>query len=79
MAYASCLGGIVASNNLRDVKHYCDERKIQVLTTADVLVRVHEERSLSMDEADSIWRRMVQKRSRLPAASLSEYLASIRT
>ncbi len=74
MAYAHCCGGIVASNNLRDVRRYCNERKIQLLTTADVLVHVYDEERLDLAQIDSIWRRMVEKRNRLPAAAFAEYL-----
>jgi predicted nucleic acid-binding protein len=78
MAYAYYHDGIVASNNLRDVKRYCGDRKIQLLTTADVLMQVYEEERLDLNRVDSIWRRMVEKRNRLPAASFAEYLASTR-
>ncbi len=74
MAYARCCGGIVASNNLRDVRRYCEERKIQLLTTADVLLRVYHEERLDLPQTESIWRRMVEKRRRLPASSFMEYL-----
>lgn len=77
MAYIAYHGGILASNNLRDVKRYCAERQIPLLTTADVLVRAYEEQRLNLEETNSVWRRMVQRRKTLPASSFSEYLTSI--
>lgn len=74
MAYARYCGGIVASNNLRDVRRYCDDWKIQLLTAADVLLQVYDEERLDLTHIDLIWGRMVEKRRRLPASSFTEYL-----
>ena len=77
MAFASCRGGIVASNNLKDVRRYCEERRIPLVTTSDVLVRVYEEGRLTLDETDALWREMVARRRRLPAVSFREYLEGV--
>jgi len=74
MAYAYCRGGIVASNNLKDVKRYCDERQIQLLTTADVLLQEYQEGRLRLEHVDLTWQHMVQKRNRLPTGTFTEYL-----
>ena len=77
MAYAYCRGGIVASNNLKDVKRYCDERQIQLLTTADVLSRFYHDGRITLDEADALWCRMASRQRSLPAKSFTEYLANL--
>ena len=74
MAYAYCRGGIVASNNLKDVNRYCDERQIQLLTTADVLLQEYQEGRLRLEHVDLTWQHMVQKRNRLPTGTFTEYL-----
>jgi len=74
MAYAYCRGGIVASNNLKDVKRYCDERQIPLLTTADVLLQEYQEGRLRLEHVDLTWQHMVQKRNRLPTGTFTEYL-----
>ena len=77
MAYAYCRGGIVASNNLKDVKRYCDERQIQLLTTPDVLARFYHDGYMSLDEADVLWSNMASRQRKLPAKSFTEYLKQV--
>jgi len=75
MAYLSHNDGALASNNLRDVKAYCSERGVPLLTTADVLVRACVDGRLGKEEAEVVWQKMLTKRCKLPTASFSEYLA----
>ena len=74
LAYIVYRGGILASNNLSDVKRFCVKNRIPLLTTPDVLVHVYEEGRLTLDETDVVWREMVARRRRLPAKSFAEYL-----
>ena len=78
MAYLLHHVGILASNNLADVKRFCIVQQIPLLTTADVLLQAHGEGRVSVGEADAIWGRMLACRRRLPAASFSEFLAARR-
>ena len=66
--------GIVASNNLRDVKRYADEFNLQIMTTAEILVEAYGVLYISLPEADKIWKDMLLKKRKLPTASFSEYL-----
>ena len=75
MSYLLCHEGTLASNNLRDVKRFCLEQRIELLTTPDVLRGLYEDGNLSREEADLIWREMVARKRKLPVATFGEYLA----
>ncbi len=75
MACALHRGGAVASNNLRDVKAFCARHGIPLFTTADVLVRACRDGRLGQEEAEVVWQKMLKRRSKLPKASFSDYLA----
>ena len=75
MAYILYHGGVLASNNLSDVKAFCTRNGIPLLTTPDVLRRLYDEGRLSISEADELWGNMLARRRKLPASSFSEYLA----
>jgi len=75
MAYILYHGGVLASNNLSDVKTFCTRNGIPLLTTPDVLRRMYDEGRLSISETDELWGKMLARRRKLPASSFSEYLA----
>jgi predicted nucleic acid-binding protein len=77
MAYLTQHDGILGSNNLSDVKAFCNTNKKRLLTTANVLVQAHETGLIDLDEADEIWAGMLSKKQRLPASSFTEYLSAI--
>ncbi len=74
MAYILCREGILASNNLSDVRAFCLRHGISLLTTPDVLRRLYDEGRLSLDELDHLWVGMLARQRKLPASSFSEYL-----
>ena len=77
MAYLTQNDGILASNNLSDIKNFCTQNKKRLLTTADVLHEAYEIGQINLDEADEIWAGMLAKKRKLPASSFTEYLSSI--
>lgn len=78
MAYLSYHEGMLASNNLADVKRFCIAGRISLLTTADVLLQAYDDGSLSVAEADSIWLNMLARKRKLPGASFTGYLMTVR-
>jgi len=76
MAYVTQHDGVVASNNLKDVKAFCTRNGKSLLTTAGVLLQAFDQGIITQSEADDIWRGMLAKRRLLPAASFSAYLAN---
>lgn len=78
MAYLLYHDGILASNNLADVKAFCTVHKMSLLTTPNVLLQAYDEGRLSVAEADSIWSNMLARKRKLPGASFSGYLSTVR-
>ena len=78
MAYLVYRGGILASNNLADVKAFCAVHKMPLLTTPDVLLQSYEDGCLGVKEADAIWSGMLARRRKLPTSSFTEYLATLK-
>lgn len=67
-------GGIVASNNLRDIQVYITEFGLKHTTTSDILVDAYTRRIITEAEGNQIWAQMIAKRRRLGAASFTDYL-----
>ena len=78
MAYVAHREGIMASNNLADVKAFCIKNKKQLLTTADIMCQANTAGYISVEEADRIWTGMLAKKRKLPASSFSQYLLTIK-
>jgi len=66
--------GILASNNLRDIRKLVDHLVLPHLTTADILVTVCQQGVMDKGKLDVIWRDM-RKECWLPTETFSEYLA----
>ena len=77
MAYLTHHEGILGSNNLADVTHFCIKNKQPLLTTAKVLYEAYNTGYISLNEADEIWVKMLSKKQKLPAFSFSEYIISV--
>ncbi len=77
---ASCIAlakernGILASNNFRDTQKYIDRYNLKYTTTADIILEAYNKSILTMDEAENMWRSMLEKRRRIGAQSFREYL-----
>ena len=66
--------GILASNNLRDIKRFVDEYGLKHITTGDILVEALNKGIITENDGNTIWANMIAKRRMLPTASFSEYL-----
>ena len=67
-------GGIVASNNLRDIQTYISEFRLKHTTTSDILVDAYDRGLITENEGNIIWSNMLAKCRRLGASSFTEYL-----
>lgn len=74
IALAKQYGGIVASNNLRDIQTYISEFDLQHITTGDILVDAYNKRLITESDGNLIWSNMLAKRRRLGASTFTEYL-----
>lgn len=66
--------GILAGNNLRDVKVYVDKFSLKHITTGDILVEALNKGYITETEGNSMWREMLKRRRMLPTSSFTEYL-----
>lgn len=73
LAKSNC--GIVASNNLRDVRQYVDRLSIPLITTGDILIEAYKKSFVSETQANQIWAKMLSKRRKLGTATFSDYLS----
>ncbi len=74
LAFAIENGGVVASNNLRDVLYYAKKYSIRVLTTGEILREALNQGLIDETKGNQIWQKMLSKRRRLPTNTFSEYL-----
>lgn len=51
-------GGVIASNNLRDVKDYVEDYDLNLITTAFILAIAYENHLKTKEELDKIWKDM---------------------
>ena len=74
ISLAKVYGGVLASNNIKDITKYIEEFGLEHLTTADILYQALELSYISEGEGNQIWSKMLSKRRRLPCRSFSEYV-----
>ncbi len=77
MAYCRYHNDVLASSNLKDIKKYCEQHKIQYLTTMDFLLAAYEKGLLSEPACDQFIKDVRSKGSKLPASNLRKYLESL--
>lgn len=76
IAMAKERGGVLASNNLRDIKVYVDKYHLQHKTTGDILKEALEKGLITQNEGETIWANMLAKKRRLGFPSFADYLNS---
>lgn len=74
IALTKIRGGVLASNNLRDVSFYVEQYHLEHITTADVLYKAYKEYYLDKERVDGIWASMVILKRKMPFESFDEYL-----
>ncbi|MCL2115635.1 MAG: hypothetical protein FWH29_05375 [Methanobrevibacter sp.] len=73
IAFAIENKGIVASNNLSDVKEFTDKYNLPLLTTAIILAKAVESHLINESKANKLWKKMLEKNRNLPDDSFSNY------
>ena len=76
IALAKTKGGILASNNMRDIKQYVEEYGLEHVTTGDILVEAFNKHYITEDEGNAIWANMIAKNRKLPNNTFTEFLES---
>lgn len=67
-------GGILASNNLKDIKVYVQEFGLSHITTGDIMKEALKKGFLTEDQGNIIWQNMLSKKRKLGFATFSDYL-----
>lgn len=65
--------GILASNNLRDVKRYVRKFGLKHITTAEILYLAVRKGVIAFDQACQSWSVMLSKKRKLPFKTFTEY------
>lgn len=73
LSLAKVNGGIVASNNLKDIAIYVKKFNLNHTTTADILIKSFKSKLIDESEGNSIWQEMVLRKRKLPATNFSNY------
>lgn len=78
IAMARRRGGILASNNMRDISFYVNKYKIPHITAGDILCEAMDAGIISEAEGNTIWSDMIHRRRKLPTATFSDYRQKFR-
>ena len=78
IALAKTYGGILASNNLKDISKYVKKYDLEHMTTGDILVAALRKGYIDETTGNRIWSNMIVKRRMLPTNSFTEYLKTIK-
>lgn len=73
IALAKKQDGIVASNNLRDIRPYIEEFHLKHMTTGDILLEALEKSYITEEQGNTLWAAMLAKRRKLGTATFTDY------
>ena len=79
IALAKESGGVLASNNLRDISQYIAEYGLEHVTTGDILLQALSDGFITQSEGETIWGNMIAKRRKLGFNTFAEYIAKNKT
>ncbi|KZX14899.1 hypothetical protein [Methanobrevibacter filiformis] len=76
IAFAIKNNGVVASNNLKDVKELTEKYELPLLTTALILAKSVQKGLIDESRANSMWKKMLERNRNLPDNSFSDYYSN---
>lgn len=74
MAYCYVHDCILASNNFKDIRKYCYEHKIQMLTVSRILYKAYNNNIINHESGVIVYDYMIQKGIKLPYISFNELI-----
>jgi len=74
IALARIKGGVLASNNMRDIRQYVEEYGLEHITTGDILSEALNKQYITEDEGNAIWANMIAKNRKLPNNTFTDFL-----
>ena len=78
LALAKVYKGLVASNNVKDIRYYVEKWHLDYITSAEILVEAKCMSLIDESEGNKIWLDMLAKKRSLPANSFTEYIEHMR-
>lgn len=76
IALVHCRGGIMASNNLKDISTHIKRYNIKNITTMDILYESYKRGYITKETGDSLYTSMINKKRKIGNLNLSEYIKS---
>lgn len=74
IALTKIRGGVIASNNMKDIQRYVEEYGLDHITTGDILYDALGQGFITEEEGNNIWTSMLDKRRMLPSETFTEYI-----
>ena len=74
IALAKVYGGVLASNNLRDVVQYVDRYNLKHIDTGHILLEGLKQKLITEDIGNTIWAAMLAKNRKLPTPTFTDYI-----
>ena len=76
IALTKVRGGVLASNNMRDIQQYIEEYGLEHITTGDILLEALNRQYITEVEGNGIWTNMIAKNRKLPNKTFTDFLES---
>lgn len=74
IALAKTYNGVLASNNYKDIAPYIKKYNLKHIDTGQILLEALKNGLITEEEGNDIWRKMLDKKRKLPTNTFSEYL-----
>ncbi len=65
--------GIIASNNLKDIKKIAKNNDVPILTSSIIFAALYDKGELSIKEIEKCWKKMIMKNTKLPKQKFIDY------
>jgi len=75
IAMVKSRGGILASNNMRDISQYIKKYSLRHITTGEILIEAMNVGIITEAEGNTIWAEMIRRKRLLPTPTFSLYLS----
>ena len=79
IALAKVYNGILASNNYKDIGPYIKKYNLKHIDTGGILVEALNKGLINENDGNLIWKKMLERKRKLPTTTFSEYLMKIAT
>lgn len=74
IALAKTYNGVLASNNYKDIAPYIEKYNLKHIDTGQILLEALKNGLITEEGGNDIWRKMLDKKRKLPTNTFSEYL-----